>query len=516
MSTVHLSAARALDDDRGTTIAATLSAVDDTGEALDLHLGFPPGWQIDRTVTPFVPLATLIAAWFGHDLVVDAPVRTEVLQSARAILPRFAQLAQHLPITVTAEEVASPRRPPGRSTALFLSRGVDSSRNLVLADQGRLEPRPDLAVIVKGIEPFRTDDDAASAVRVAERVAARFGLRSVVVTTNIFDVVARHVTFPHVHGGALLGIGHALAHHLEHLITSSASGWRTSVPAKDAPPWWSDASLDAGWGNQDLTLHVLPETTSRSDRVEEIARDGRALDWLRVCWREPTYNCGQCRKCIATAALLDVFGALGRAATFRRGTVWAEDVRREPPGMEFVHDFIARVESTRPDLANAARLSQDRLHDPFRWLPELVRLRSCQLQPGTDGRTISWCALGPVDAQVIERAHRAMGPGLVWGGAAPLPRPVLERVLTASAVALWSGPDDVVDVERVLLALEHGARPVQVVDDAAIVPLRAALPPALEPLVCSRHELAEVVAVDVAELGRVFASGGAGWLRDTA
>lgn len=517
MSTVQLSGPLVRDGERGTTIAATLSAVDDTGMPLDLFLSFPSGWQVDRTVTPFVPLATLIAAWFGHDLRVEAPVRAEVLHSARAILPRFARFAQRPPIAIEAEGIASPRRPPGRSTALFLSRGVDSSRNIVLADQGRLEPKPDVAIIVRGVEPFRSEDEAAAAVSVAEGVASRFGLRTVVVTTNIFDVVSRHVIFPHVHGGALFGIGHALAHHLEHLITSSATGSRRAqVPAADAPPWWSDASLDTRWGNEDLALHVLPETTSRSDRVEEIARDGRALDWLRVCWREPTLNCGRCRKCIATAALLDVFGALDHATTFTRGTVWAEDVRREPPGLEFVRDFIARVEPSRPDLANAARLSQDRLHHPFRWLPELVRLRSCQDRPTGPERPIPWCALGEVDGDVISLAHELFGPGLVWGGPGRLPRPVLERVLTESTVALWDGPDGAVDVERVLLALEHGARPLQVVDDTAVDALRATLPPALESLVCARHELADRMGTDGDGLGRAFASGGAGWLRSTA
>lgn len=499
-------------DDTGTTIAADLAfeRLPEADFAPAFH--FPPGWQIDPTVSPFVPFAVAVAAWYGEDLVIDSPVHDQVLASAEAAAPLLASFAQRPPITITATARPTPPRPAqGRSTSLFVSRGVDSSACLVLAEQGRLQPAPDLGIIVSGIEPFRSADEAALAVDQALHVTSVFDIEPLVVRTNVWEQVHPRVQYANVHGSALFGIALALAHHLEHVVIASAAGWRS-------PALGSHRELDHLWGNDTLAIHLLPADMERSERVRVIAEDRRPLEWLRVCWLEPTRNCGHCRKCILTAALLDHFGVLEHTPTFDRGPVDAEELRRHPPGLEFLDDLRAVLGDERPELANAALLSQDRLNDPWRTAPELVRLRRLTELEAPGARATSWCYLGPAGADAaaaIEAATTAFGPGFVWADDRPLARPILERVLSSCRFAVWDGPDDALDTERVLVALEHGARPVQVVGMRVDRSLPD-LPAALAAIARAPDELAGLVdepSDAVVAMARALAAGGSGWMR---
>jgi hypothetical protein len=80
---------------------------------------------------------------------------------------------------------------------------------------------------------------------------------------------------------------------------------------------------------------------------------------------------------------------------------------------------------------------------------------------------------------------------------------------------VWNGPDDAIDTDRVLIALEHGARPVQVVGINARDSLPE-LPPALAAIATEVHELSALrdePATVVADMAHAFAAGGAGWTR---
>lgn len=506
---MHLSETTVRYDDSGTTISASLR-FDELDEAgFEPWFQLPLGWQVDTSSSPFVPFGTAIAAWYGEDLVVEGPVRDQVLDSARAAAPLLSSFAQRPPIQVHGPTVPMPRAASGpRRTGLFVSRGVDSSACLVLAEQGRLTPRPDLGIVVSGIEPFASDRDAQRAVDQSLEVAAAFDIEPVVVRTNLWDQVHPRITYANVHGSALFGIALALSHHLQDVVIASAAGWRS-------PPLGSHRELDHLWGNEQLGVHLLPEDMERSERVRVIAQDGRALSWLRVCWLHPDGNCGRCRKCILTAALLDACGALEQARTFDRGPVDPEELRRHPPGNEFLDDVCTVLPEP---LANAARLSQDRYTDPWTWQPELVRLRSLlEVQPTSD-RPVPWCFVAPPTdrtGEAVAAATAAFGEGLVWVDEAGPARPAAGKMLSTARFAVWDGPDDRIELERVLLALEHGARPVQVVGHRAADAL-AGLPPLLRSIAREPHEMPALAAEPpevVQDLARLVASGGAGWLR---
>jgi hypothetical protein len=75
------------------------------------------------------------------------------------------------------------------------------------------------------------------------------------------------------------------------------------------------------------------------EKVGAIARHQVALDWLRVCWRNPkgAYNCGRCEKCLRTMISLHAAGAAGRCRTLP-GQPDPRDVARMA-----AHDINQRV-----------------------------------------------------------------------------------------------------------------------------------------------------------------------------
>ena len=206
-------------------------------------------------------------------------------------------------VSVSAPTV---KRGPRPNIASFFSGGVDSTYTAL---QHRTELNQ--LVFVHGFDT-RADQRALRA-QISERLGAAadtLGIPLVEISTNLRDLSDRVVGWYDYHSPALAGIAHMLDAGICHFPANHnfANGFDTTMrPVSD--PLWSSAAVQIEHDGADL---------SRVEKIAAIARDRRALAWLRVCYENPdqTYNCGTCEKCVRTMLSLHALDVLDRSPTF--------------------------------------------------------------------------------------------------------------------------------------------------------------------------------------------------------
>lgn len=475
----------------------------------ELVFEVPDEWSIHPGSDPFVPTAVYVATAAGAEsLTIDRPVSEPLLTGARTAGERYADHLGRPPLEIVGEARPSPRaRPAGRRTALFVSRGIDSTCNLILDDRGELEPSPDLALVVTGIDT--ANEDVVDAELCGQHIAAagRFGLDAILTRTNVRSLFDSYTPWVIGIGPALAGVGLTLSADLSDVIISSA--------VADARRFTgAHPDIDPLWGNGLVRFHHLPRDLSRSERVRIVVEDGRGLDFLQVCWDEGPTNCGRCKKCLQTAALIHAYGG-DASARFEVPVPSTEDLRRTPPGPTLRDDFIdATAAAGVPSFAQAVAEHRDA---PLGGVsPEAVHA----IDPDA-GRPaeLLWSFIAAADDPPIAAAtvdHAATtGPGCVVGSSGSSTTHVRTSAMRAAAVTLWHRRADGADAALVVEALSNGSRPVVVTDAATARALRWRLPELLQGLLATVDELPTVLsdaAIDGPRLAGAVRGGGLGWL----
>ena len=270
--------------------------------------------RIDASATPFLPIALLLAASNGTDLIVDAPIDASVLDNVEAISKLYHDWWGWRPPDVDAIGVERTRpRAPG--VGLWFSRGVDSTDTLVRSLAGQLvEDGASFTVThLLGLDwidpPYRSASAPAIWAETAD-VATDVGLPLVRVTTNVRDVLESFVPWRYSHGPVFAALSLAIGPLLGTvLISASAIG--------EAPgPLGSHPQLDPLFST-DGTRIVHAGRVPRSEKIRRLVATDWALDVLKVCWEvDSTRNCGHCAKCLATMTVLQRAGALDRCDRF--------------------------------------------------------------------------------------------------------------------------------------------------------------------------------------------------------
>ncbi len=501
-------------DGQGTTTQVTLTSSDESIRDFSPLFHVPPGWRIDTTAAPFVPFASAIAAWYGEDLELESPVSDAVLERAKAAMPLLSGHAHQRPPTITAPTAPASPAVADRPAAVFVSRGVDSSVCLVLGERGELDHRPEIGIVIRGVDYGDLDVFTAAGADAARE----FGLEPLVVTTNAEAVVWPDIDYTRIFAAVLASIGLALRHHVKDLVVGSSS-------TEALTPIQAGRTIHEVWSTSDVAIHHVPHDMLRSERVRIIAEDGRPLRWLRVCWKDPLRNCGRCRKCLMTLAWLDHVGARDAAVTFDRSEpLYAEEFRREHPRPEFLRDLLDTVGRDRPDIAAAVAPTQERVQHSWRWDPDPADLHAIAARGREEigPRPLAWCAFSershPVTTRIAEAATEALGPGLLWPTDGLPGVPTVHHTASQATMTLWAGPDEEFDPIRTTMALRAGSRPVHVVETAAARALTERLPAPLRPLVCAVDDLASLAEEPLTvarDLMTAFATGGHAWMRSS-
>ena len=306
-----------------------------------------------------VDLGAACAAFFfwpamamGARLELEAPLPGSLKENMDVLAEIYTTwYPREFPSRVVVLAPAGPEtehRAPGHG--LFFSGGVDSTYSLL-----RHQSSISALVFVVGFDiPIRNEGLAGEVSSMMRRAAGRFGLPLIEVSTDVREFSDAHAHWgSHYCGAAMAGVAHLLAREFGTMIIPGTLDW------KDQAPFGTHPFTDPKWSSRSLVLSHDSCDVDRLEKMRTIVADGRGLEHLRVCWRNPdnAYNCCRCEKCLRALANLRALGALGAARTFPIHPS-LDDLRALEIDHDLVIPFVEQTigEATRagdPDLAEA-------------------------------------------------------------------------------------------------------------------------------------------------------------------
>jgi hypothetical protein len=197
-------------------------------------------------------------------------------------------------VPVESATVTAPRRLAG--AVCCFSGGIDSTYSFA-----RHRDQVSHLLVVQGFDNWRSDADWQQSATARGKFAEAHGVRLIAVESNVREFIeARHIYWGLTLGSVLGGISTAVA------------PARFFVPAswtwQDLHPYGSHPLTDPLWSTEATDVVHDGADTSRSRKIEYIAAHPTMLDQIQVCWKSSARNCGQCPKCVRTAAVLHMLG----------------------------------------------------------------------------------------------------------------------------------------------------------------------------------------------------------------
>jgi hypothetical protein len=286
--------------------------------------------RVEPRLEPFLPMALLIAASAGRDLVVDGRVDRLYLRTIQIgyqpLIERLFGVAQ-VSLQVGSSRSLSIPRPPVRRprvrradppSALLFSAGVDSLYSWL-----RLRELGETPRILVNVNAGAHDANRPCLARRFERVqrfADETGASALLVDTNFHEVL----DIPHIHAWIIRNLPAAMT-----LVGAVSALFSSTSKAYQA---LSFAKVDSYIGNagpvvlETLAWSRIPvvqigHDATRYEKTLRVARDPIGERYLEVCTDQPyqasappdaPVNCGRCLKCEWMMLALDQMGRLAR------------------------------------------------------------------------------------------------------------------------------------------------------------------------------------------------------------
>jgi hypothetical protein len=332
---------------------------------------------------PFIPALLVLAMRAGESLTIPLPVSRR-LQAAISEIQRVYRSFDASLFEITVDAPPAPGTRPAeareRSTALFLSLGVDSLFSLLRNARDHPDDQATIAALihVHGFD-IRFGDGIGpvlAAVRAnCGTIADQLGKRFIPASTNLRDLMDRFVDWSLLaHGAAMASLGLVLEGYLRQVHIAAGLGQGARQPCGSHP------ALDPLWSTERQDVIYNGWEADRYSKTAFIAQYPIATEILRVCYQDAssTYNCGRCWKCLSTMIHLQIAGALARCTSL-------------PAQLNL--EAVRRVE-LEPE--HTARSLQALLAEVRQWggNPELEAI--------LERRADALAAQGPADAEEIE------------------------------------------------------------------------------------------------------------------
>jgi hypothetical protein len=270
------------------------------------------------------------------------------------------------PVTVNA--TPSQLSPGQHGVGSFFTGGVDSW--YTATTYGRLpEDRGQLRALiyvpsVDMMYDARTRDEFSRSL--AEKIAA-LGMTAVFIDTNLRQWTERFLHWGYYHGAGLASI--ALTTGLGLVIIPAGVSYGTIV--RDG----SHLMLDPGWSTERTAIGSHGAEATRFDKLKELSARDDIMSALKICHDENTLkNCGRCRKCLLTMAMLHTLGALD-ATTFDAPFDPRSLARTNMEGLfdVFSGDLLQSVEDPKVSRAIRGALLREHLYNASVELREMIR-----------------------------------------------------------------------------------------------------------------------------------------------
>lgn len=258
--------------------------------------GRPP---IDRTATPFLPMLTMLAGAHDARLRVVDPVDAVALDGARRAAAVMSDWFGWPRLSVSAPAAATDPPLPARGTALFFSRGLDSTWSMFRGGHA-----VDHLIGIDWEDAPLASDGTRAIMRGTKAAAADVGLPLHRVSSNFRQFADAVIEWGESVGPALASFGLLLSPMVQAVIISATQPGHLQQPKGTHP------DLDPLWSSAAVQLHHLGDELGRCDKAAAVADEPFTQRWLKVCWqRAGDGNCGACPKCQMT---MSNFAAVGR------------------------------------------------------------------------------------------------------------------------------------------------------------------------------------------------------------
>lgn len=249
-------------------------------------------------------IRSTFAGWFPDRL--QDQTRIIAPPSNRPTPGRVERLVDRVPGTGRL-----PGRRDTRVAASCFTGGVDSFHTL-------LDRKDELGALVYSVGldiPRRMGPQRKRVAETLRAIAAETDLRLLTAVTNVREVL---VPTPmqwgrELHGATLASLGTLFSPVISKLYIPSSDVRSPTIG------WGSHPLIDPLWSSNRLDVVYHCEDHYRQDKVALLADEPLAQRHLRVCYmRFQEANCGECKKCQRTMALLTLVGRLDRFPTFTR------------------------------------------------------------------------------------------------------------------------------------------------------------------------------------------------------
>lgn len=272
--------------------------------------------DVDRSATPFLPIATLLALGTARDLRLDDPVDGHALEGAETAARLLASWFGWREPRMTAAVLPAPSA-VADGTGLFFSRGLDSMATL-LTRQGEFTH----LIGIDWVDPPYATAGTREIWDATQAAATEIGLPLVRVTTDARQVLEPAVGWDQSHGTVLGALALLHSPHLRRVWIGSAYRGDLLVPHGSHP------ELDPLWSSSRVEIVHRTELGGRVDKASIVGRNAFASRWLKVCWeRDGNGNCGRCAKCLGTMTAFALAGTSDAVRERFDGDLTVEAVR---------------------------------------------------------------------------------------------------------------------------------------------------------------------------------------------
>lgn len=288
----------------------------------DLWFRFPNSLSVSQRGDPFLVAALLPSMLRGESIELpdSAPVSPTLLTGLAELQEIFCKWDKRFKrVTIYADAQEAPVLNDG--VASFFSGGVDGCFTF----WNHKSEITDL-LFVHGVDiQFNESTIFDEAFAANSEFAMSQGKRLSPIVTNIRQFChPRGTPWTIFHGAGLASFGLALSFPKVYIAATHTYA--------ELFPWGSHPLTDRLWSTEATQFVHDGAQASRSEKVRAIAARPEILRLLRVCWRDISYNCGDCEKCVRTRIalhLLDVetptLRRLKSTDPIKQLTIWDEN-----------------------------------------------------------------------------------------------------------------------------------------------------------------------------------------------
>ena len=271
----------------------------------ELWYDFPPSFNVSPRADAFVCAALLGAMQQGQDITLppDLKVCPQLLQNLQQLQQVLLCRQHYLGLRLTAIRIRGGKPEPAPhngKTVSFFSGGVDGTYTY-LQEKARIDD----VLFVQGID-IQLDNHRLYADAFARNQAflQSQGHELLQASSNIrFLGHAFGLGWNSWNGAGLASI--ALAAGYQHCLIASGKSYAELYP--DGSSYVSDHFCSSA-GCQ---IEHHGAEASRVQKTALLALNPAALNILRVCWQDQSYNCGVCEKCLRTMLALKLLSVQG-------------------------------------------------------------------------------------------------------------------------------------------------------------------------------------------------------------